>query len=91
MYVCLVAQSCPALCNSMDCSPSGFSVHGDSPGRITGVGCHAFLQGIFPNQGLNPGVLHCRQILYQLRHQESPRTLEWVACPFSTGSSQPRN
>ena len=91
MYVCLVAQSCPTLCNSIDCSPSGFSVHGDSLGRNTGVGCHALLQGIFPNQGLSPGVLHCRQILYQPRQQESPRILEWVAYPFSTGSVQPRN
>ena len=44
----LVAQSCAALCNPMDCSPPGPSVHGDSPGKNTGVGCHALLQGIFP-------------------------------------------
>ena len=37
--LCLVAQSCPTLCDSMDCSPPGFSVHGDSPGKDTGVGC----------------------------------------------------
>ena len=43
------------------------SVHGDSPGKNTGVGCHALLQGIFPIQGSNPGLLHCRQILYQLK------------------------
>ena len=91
MYVCLVAQSCPTLCNSMDCSPSGSSVSGDSPGKNTGVGCHALLQGIFPTQGLSPGVLHCRRILYWLSHQGSPRILERVACPLSTGSSQPRN
>ena len=41
----------------MDCSPSGFSVHGDSPGKNTGVGCHALLQGIFLTQGLNPCLL----------------------------------
>ena len=41
----------------------GASVHGDSPGKNTGVGCQALLQGIFPTQGLNPGILHCRQIL----------------------------
>ena len=51
--LCLVAQSCPALCNPMDCSPPGSSVHGDSPGKNTGVGCHALLQRIFPTQGLN--------------------------------------
>ena len=44
----------------------------DSSGKNTGVGCHAFLQGIFPTQGLNPGPLHCRQILYHLSHQGSP-------------------
>ena len=38
----------------MDCSLPGSSVHGDSPGKNTGVGCHALLQGIFPTQGLNP-------------------------------------
>ena len=42
------------------------------PGKKTCVGCHAFLQGIFPTQRLNPGVPHCRQILYCLRHQGSP-------------------
>ena len=43
----------------------------------------AFLQGIFPTQGSNPGLLHCRQILYHLNHKGSPRILEWVAYPFS--------
>ena len=46
---------------------------------------------IFPTQGLNPGLLHYRWILYQLSHKGSPRTLEWVAYPFFSGSSQPRN
>ena len=46
---------------------------------------------IFPIQGSNPGLLHCRQIFYQLSHQGSPRILEWVAYPFSNGSSWPRN
>ena len=49
-HVCLVTQMCPTLCDPMDCSPPGFSVHGDSPGKNTGVGCHALLQGIFPTQ-----------------------------------------
>ena len=78
-------------CDLMDCSPPGSSVHGDSPGKNTGVSCHAFLQGIFPTQGLNPGLLHCRQILYQLSHQGNPWILEWVANHFSRGSSWPRN
>ena len=50
----LVAQSCPTLCHPMDCSPPDSSVHGDSPGENTGVSSHAFFQGIFPTQGLNP-------------------------------------
>ena len=66
-------------------------VHGDSPGKNTGLGCHAPLQRIFPTQGSNPGLLHCRWILYHLSHQGSPRILEWVAYPFSRGSSQLRN
>ena len=57
------------LCGPMDCSPPGFSVHGDSPGKNTGVGSHAFLQGVFPTQELNPGFQHCRWILYRLSHQ----------------------
>ena len=52
----------------MNCSPPGSSVHGISPGKSTRVGCHAFLQGIFPTQGWNLGLPHCRQILYCLRH-----------------------
>ena len=52
---------------------------------------HSLLQGIFPTQGLNPGLPHCRQILYQLSHKGSPRILEWVAYPFSSRSSWPRN
>ena len=54
-------------------------------------GCHALLQGLFQTQGLNPGLLHWRWILYRLSHQGSSRILEWVAYPFSRGSSQPRN
>ena len=65
--------------------------HGDSPGKNTGVSCHDFLQGIFPAQGSNPGISHCRRILYWLSHEGSPRILEWVAYPFSRGSSWPKN
>ena len=63
----------------------------NSPGQNTRVGSLSPLQGIFLTQGLNPGVPHHRQILYQLSHKESPRILEWVAYPFSGGSSQPGN
>ena len=89
--LCLVAQLCPTLCDPMYCSPSGFFVHEHTPGKNTRVGCHALLQGIFLTQGQNPGLPLCRQILYCLIHQGSPRILEWVAYPFSRRSSQPRN
>ena len=52
---------------------------------------HSLLQGIFLTQGLNLGFLHCRQILYRLSHQGSPRILEWVAFSFSRGSFWSRN
>ena len=58
----------------------------NSPGQNTGVGSHSLLQGIFPTQGSNPGLSCCRHS-YQLSHQGSPRILEWVAYPFSRGSS----
>ena len=70
---------------------SDASVHGDSPGKNTGVSCHALLQGIFPTQGLSSGIPHYRRILHHLSHQGSPRILECIACPFSRGSSRPRN
>ena len=80
-----VAQSCLTLW-----------LHGlhnpwNSPGQNTGVGSLFLFQGLFSTQGLNPRLLHCRQILYQLSHQGSPRILEWVGIPFSSGSCQPRN
>ena len=61
----LVAESCPTLCNPMICP-------WNSPSRNTGVGYHSLLQGIFPIQGLNPGLLHYWQILHRLSHQGSP-------------------
>ena len=70
--------------------PHGLYSSSNSPGQNTGVGSCSLLQVIFPTQGLNPGLLHCRQILYQLSHQENPRILEWVDYPFSSRSSQPR-
>ena len=93
MMLCLLAQSSLTFCDPVDCSPPGSSVHGDSPGKNTGLGCHALLPcpPIFPTQGLNPGLPHCRWILYHLSYQESPRILEWIAYPFSKGSSQPRS
>ena len=55
----------------MDCSPLGSSVHEDSPGKNTGLGCHFLLQGIVLTQGSNLGLLHWSQILYRLSHQGS--------------------
>ena len=69
----------------MDCSPW------TSPNQNTGLGSLSLLQGIFPTQGLIPGLPHCRRILYQLSHKGSPKILKWVAYPFSRVSSQPRN
>ena len=63
----------------------------NSPGQNTGVGSVSRLQGIFPTQGSNLGLPHCGQILYNLSHKGSPRILEWVAYPFSSRSSRPRN
>ena len=72
MYVlsCSVAQL-PTLCDPIDCSPPGSSVHGDSPGKNTRVDCHGLLQGFFPAQVSNPGLPHCQQILYHLSHRET--------------------
>ena len=81
-----ISQLCLTLCNPID-----YTVHGNSPDQNTGVGSRSFLQGIFPTKRLNPGLQHCRPILHQLSHQGSPRILEWVAYPFSSGSSRPRN
>ena len=61
------------------------------PVRATEKGSHFLLQGIFPTQRSNPGISHCRQILYHLSHKGSTRILEWVAHPFSSRSSWPRN
>ena len=66
-----VTQSSLSLCYPMDYSPPGSSVHRNCPGRNTGVGCHFFLQEIFPAQGSNPGFPPCRWILYGLSHQGS--------------------
>ena len=62
-------------CDPVDCSPPGSSVHGIFPGKNAGVGCHFLLQGVFPTQGLNLGLLHCKQILYLLSYQEALNVL----------------
>ena len=64
--VCLVAQPCLTICDSMDCSPPGCSVRG-----ITGVSCHFLLQGTFPTQGSNPRLPHWQADSLPLSHQGS--------------------
>ena len=83
--VCLIAQSCLTLCDPMDCSPPGSSVHGILQVRILEWVARLSPRGIFPMQRPNSGLPHCRWILYQQSHQGSPRKLEWVA--FSRTSS----
>ena len=80
-----VVQLCPTLQSHELYSPW------NSPGQNTGVGNLSLLQRIFPTQGSSPGLLHYKRILYHLSHMGSPRILEWVAYPFSSGSSWPRN
>ena len=79
-----VIQSCLTL------RPHGYSPW-NSLGQNTGVGSLSLPQGILLIPGLNPGLPHCRRILYQLSHKGSPRILEWVAYPFSSGSSWPKD
>ena len=83
------SESCSVVSDPL--WPHGLFSPWNSPNQNTGVRSLSLLQGIFPTQGSNPGPPHCRQILYQLSHQGSPRILEWVAYPFSRGSSRPRN
>ena len=59
----------------MDCSPPGSLVYGESPGKNTGLGCRALLQGMFPTQESNWDLQHCRQILYQLSYHGSPQAM----------------
>ena len=59
--------------------------------KNTGVGSLSLFQRIFPTQGSNPGLLHCRWILYQLSYQGNSRILKWVAYSFFGGSSRPRD
>ena len=69
--------------------PHGLYNPWNSPGQNTGVGSHFLPQGSFPAQQLNSGIPYCRQILYQLSHQGSPRILEWVAYPFPADLPDP--
>ena len=73
VVLCLVTQSCLILCEPMDCSLPGSSVHGASPGRNTAVGCHSLFHRIFQNWRSNSSLLLCRWILYNLSHRKDPK------------------
>ena len=70
IHACLITQTCLTLCNTIDCSLPGSSVHGFLQARNTRVGCHSLPQGIFPGifsvPGIEPSLLHCRRILHHL-------------------------
>ena len=85
----VVSESRSVVSGSLQ--PHGLYSPLNPPGQNTEVGSLSLLQGIFTTQGWSPGLLYCRQILYQLSHKGSPRILEWVAYPLSRGSFQPRN
>ena len=87
----LTGSIASTLYDIMESSLPGSSFHGDSLGKNIGVGFHVLLQGIFPTQGSNPGLPRCRWILCCLSNPWSSRILEWVAYPFSMGTSQTRN
>ena len=82
----IISESGSVMSDSL--RPHGLYSPWNCPGQNTGVGSLSLLQGIFPTQGLNPGLSHYKQILYQLSHKGSPRILEWVTYPFSSRSSQ---
>ena len=81
--LCLVTQLCLTLCDPMYCSPLNSSVRGDSPDKNTGVGCHAFLQGIFPTQGMFSSstfiyyVCMCKYIYFILHYGKSKTYRSW--------------
>ena len=87
----LLVTSFLTFCNPMDCSPPGSSVHGDSPGWNTDVGCHVLLQEIFPTQWSNLCFLHCRHILYHLTPQGKPKNTGLDSLSLLQGSSLLRN
>ena len=83
LVCCASHQSCPTLCNPMNCLLCPWN----SPGKNTGVGCHSLLQGIFLSQGSYPGLLHYRQTLYHLSHQESHDSTDYITLASRLGPS----
>ena len=86
--LCLVAQSCATLCDPMDCSPPSSSVHGDSPGKNTGVGVMPFCRGSSQSRDQTQ-VSHIVGGFWATREVQE-YWLKWVSYPFPRGSSQPR-
>ena len=87
VVLCFVTHSCPTLCNPMDCSPPGSSVHGDFAGKNTKVGRRAFLQGIFPIQELNPDLLQLQADSLLTEPPGKPKNTGVGSLSFSRGSS----
>ena len=73
------SESCSVISDSL--WPHELFSPWNSPDKTNGVGSLALLQGVFPNLGSNPGLLHCRQSFYQLSHKGNPRILEWIPVP----------
>ena len=92
-------QSCPTLCDPMDCSPPGSSVHEDSPGKNTGVGCHFLLQcmrvksesEVAQSYPTLCDPMDCSPPGSSIHGNFQARILEWVAISFSRGYSPPRD
>ena len=76
--LCSVTQLCLTLCNPINCNLPGSSVHKNSPGKNTGVCCHALLHGIFPAQGSNPGLPQCRRIFLPFKPPGKPGSEDMV-------------
>ena len=72
----LVTQLCLTLCDPMNCSLPGSSIHGNFPRKTTGVGCHFLLQEIFLSQGLNSHILHWQADSLPMNHLGSPERVE---------------
>ena len=76
--LCLVTQLCPVLCYPMGCSLPGSSVHGDSSGQNSRMGCHALLQRIFPTQGSNTGLPTLQVVSLLTEPQGKPIYVQYI-------------
>ena len=83
IVLCWVTQSCPTLCNPMDCNPPGSSVHGILQARILEGSCHALPQGVFLTQRSNPCLPHCRRIPYHLKNLNKCTSVHFRNLPWT--------